>query len=218
MDDDDEKPPLRIVSDNPNARAEKAARDAKADVERALVRAATSILRVLAGGDPASNDVRGNMMKVFLAEERLQKITGHGLSFLDVQDVLKLPRAELDAGASDSTYRWWKRERGMEDIVQGSLRLAAHHLLGERPHFGGKYSERLIEDGIDAVNKAFYAPPPPPKLTRKQLAADKKAARMSFDEVMKERAAAPAQQKPPTRKKRWSPLDSRSYLDPKPED
>jgi hypothetical protein len=31
-----------------------------------------------------------------------------------------------------------------------SLRVAAHYLLGER-HFGGKYSERLIEEGIAAV-------------------------------------------------------------------
>jgi hypothetical protein len=40
-------------------------------------------------------------------------------------------------------------------IVQGALRLAAHQALGERPHFGGKYSTRLIESGINAVKTAF---------------------------------------------------------------
>jgi hypothetical protein len=100
-----------------------------------------------------------------------------------------------------------------------SLRVATHHLLGERPHFGGKYSERLIEEGIAAVKKAFDPPRPPPKpLTKKQLAAAK-AARRTFDDLMKEKTGpAAVRQKPSARKKRWSPLDSRSYLDPKPED
>jgi hypothetical protein len=214
--DDDEKPPLRVVSDNPNALGERAARQAKARAEKALARAAASLLRVMAGGDPASYDILDDMIKAVLAEQKLEEITGRGLSFSDVQDVLQLPHAELDAEASDSRYREWQRERGMDLIVQGALRLAAHQLLDERPHFGGKYSERLIEDGMRSVKTAFD-PPPKPR-TKKQLAADKKAARISADDLMKERAAAPDPQKAPTRKKRWSPLDSRSYLDPKPED
>lgn len=62
----------------------------------------------------------------------------------------------------------WLRERGMERIVQGALRLAAHQLLGERPHFGGKYSERVIEQGIDSIERAFKpaAPPKPLKAPR----------------------------------------------------
>jgi hypothetical protein len=35
--------------------------------------------------------------------------------------------------------------------VQGVLRLAAHKVLGERPHFGGKHSEHVIEDGIKTL-------------------------------------------------------------------
>ena len=35
----------------------------------------------------------------------------------------------------------------MDVIVQGALRLAAHKVLGESPHFGGKYSEEVIQAG-----------------------------------------------------------------------
>ncbi len=223
MTDKDEKPPvpLRLVSENPNAAAEKKAREirqAKAEAERILAAAAATLLRLMAGGEPTSYNVRAEMIRAFLAEDKLRDLSGQGFSPWDVQSALALPVAELDAEASDNQRREWRRERGMEDIVQGSLRLAAHQLLGERPHFGGKHSERLIEDGITAVRTAFDPPPPPPKpLTKKQLAADK-AARRTFGDLMKERAEATARQKPSARKKRWSPLDSRSYLDPKPED
>jgi hypothetical protein len=160
-----------------------------------------------------------------------------------VQNALALPVAEF--GATDMQHREWQRDRGMGDIVQGSLRLAAHQLLGERPHFGGKYSKRLIEEGMRAVRTAFDPPPPLPKLTKKQLAADK-AARMTFDDVQKmkktgaeEVLSVPAgmtpelalsavellgqrigkrqKLKPLVRKKKWSPLDSRSWRDPKPD-
>jgi len=37
--------------------------------------------------------------------------------------------------------------------MQGALRLAAHKILGERPHFGGKYSEEVIEQGIKLLEE-----------------------------------------------------------------
>lgn len=220
MTDKDKKPPvpLRVVSENPHAAAEKKAREirqAKAEAERTLVVAAAALLRLIAGGEPTSYNIRAEMIRAFLAEDKLRDLSGQGFSPWDTQSTLTLPVAELHAEASDNQRREWRRERGMQDIVQGSLRLAAHQLLGERPHFGGKHSERVIENGITAVRRAFDPAPNP--LTKKQLAADK-AARKTFNDLMKERIEASVRQKPPARKKRWSPLDSRSYLDPKPED
>lgn len=221
MTDKEQKPsvsPLRLVSENPNAAAEKKARailEAKAEAERALTAAAVTLLRLIAGGDPTSYNVRAEIAHAILAEDRLRNLSGQELSPWEVQSALALPVAELLAGASDYQRREWRRERGMEDIVQGSLRLAAHQLLGERPHFGGKYSKRLIERGITAVETAFDPPPPPPKLTKKQLAADEAIRRRIGDRL---KNVTSAEQKPPGRKKRWSPLDSRSYLDPKPEE
>jgi hypothetical protein len=87
---------------------------------------------------------------------------------------------------------------GMQDIVQGSLRLAAHQVLGEEPHFGGKYSKRLIDQGMAAIERANGPPPPPPKpLTKKQL-AEQKAAWADVKDV-------PAGDvKPEPRRKKWS--------------
>jgi hypothetical protein len=86
----------------------------------------------------------------------------------------------------------------MQDIVQGSLRLAAHQVLGEEPHFGGKYSKRLIDQGMAAIERANGPPPPPPKpLTKKQL-AEQKAAWADVKDV-------PAGDvKPEPRRKKWS--------------
>jgi hypothetical protein len=55
-------------------------------------------------------------------------------------------------------YRHWLREHGLDVIVQGALRLAARKVLGERPHFGGKYSEDVIEAGmrtLEELNRPF---------------------------------------------------------------
>jgi hypothetical protein len=169
------------------------------------------------------------MINAFLAEDKFHELSGQWLNPWEVQNALALPIVELQSGFTDMQYREWKRERGMEAIVQGSLRLAAHQLLDERPHFGGKHSERLIEDGITAVTTAFDPPPQPRPPTKKQLAADKAARRRLGDDIMKQKtdphgsdgmtpelkSAAVAllaarlgkrkqKLKPPTRKKRWS--------------
>jgi hypothetical protein len=89
------------------------------------------------------------------AEKRLCELTGGWLSLEDEANALNLPRTELNSDASENAYREYRRAIGMELIVQGALRLAAHQVLGERPHFGGKYSTRLIESGINAVKTAF---------------------------------------------------------------
>jgi hypothetical protein len=43
--------------------------------------------------------------------------------------------------------------------------LAAHKLLGERPHFGGKYSEDVISQGIKMLEDVKRTPPRPPRQT-----------------------------------------------------
>jgi hypothetical protein len=112
--------------------------------------------------------------------------------------------------STDDQYREWQRSRGMERIVQGALRLAAHQVLGERPHFGGRYSERLIEEGIALIERAFKPPAPERPLTKKEKAA-RLAAQLALADLLG------GQLQPSGRKKPWSSRDSRSYRDPKPE-
>lgn len=96
----------------------------------------------------------------------------------------------------------------MECIVQGALRLAAHQVLGEKPHLGGKYSQRLIEDGIALIEQA-KEPAAPLKPSPKKAAADKQT-RIFGDRLR----GSPA----PAKKKPWSSRDSRSWRDPKPDE
>jgi hypothetical protein len=106
----------------------------------------------------------------------------------------------LDEAAQGRTSQ---RMRGLEDSLDARLMGKERR---SREH-GWSYLKNFLKENFSN-----------PKLpTKKQLAADK-AARRTFDDLMKERTEAAARQKPPARKKRWSPLDSRSYLDPKPED
>src|ERR1035437_10032251 len=61
-DEDSEKPPLKIVSDNPNLPADKAAREiasAKRQAENTLANAAATMLRVMAGGDRTAEIANG---------------------------------------------------------------------------------------------------------------------------------------------------------------
>jgi len=57
--------------------------------------------------------------------------------------------------------------------MQGALRLAAHKILGERPHFGGKYSEEVIEQGIKLLEELNRPPPKLPSLAGKKGRAGK---------------------------------------------
>ena len=209
---------IRLVSDNPNADAEKVARSverARGDVRRALAQAAATILRLMAGGEATSYNLRNDMARLALAEEKLRELSGQPSTPWDAHDALKLPSAELSGERSGDRYREWQYERGLELIVQGSLRLAAHQLLDERPHFGGKFSERLIEDGINMRRRAFEPPPPPPKPPTKKRIAEDRAARLKTDDIMRDRLRSP--KSPPKRKKPWSSRDSWSWQDPKPE-
>jgi hypothetical protein len=144
-DDRQNKPPLlKVVSENPGT-PDRAGREivrARQQAQRALADLAATILRTMAGTESAPHVMRG-ISELIDAQKELYALSGEWLSFEEERKALSLPHSELDPDASDYRYREWQRSRGMECIVQGALRLAAHRVLGERPHFGGKYSERL---------------------------------------------------------------------------
>jgi hypothetical protein len=165
----------------------------------------------MAGSESASHDVMRRIGQLIDAQKELYSLSGEWLTFEDERKALSLPQSELDSDTSDHRYRQWQRDRGMECIVQGALRLAAHQVLDERPHFGGKYSKRLIEDGIAAIERAFK-PAAPPKPPTKRQKAEKQASQAALRDLLS------AKTEPPIRKKPWSSRDSRSWRDPKPDD
>lgn len=210
-DDSDSKPPtLKVVSENPNARANREIERARERAKGRLADLAATMLRMLAGSESASFDLMRRIGQLIDAQQEFHKLSGNWLSIEDEQKALSLPQSDLDSAFTDHQYREWQRNRGMERIVQGALRLAAHQLLGERPHFGGKYSERLIEDGIASIERALTPPPSPKPLTKKKKVA-LKAAQTRLEERRREEPS-PAKSKKP-----WSSRDSRSYRDPEPE-
>jgi hypothetical protein len=217
--DDDEKPPrLKVVSENPNlpdkaerARAERAEWDRRI-AEQTLAQLAATILRTMAGSTKASYGFLRCINDFIDAHNRLRESSGSGLTLEDEQRVLTL-RAPDYIGNDDFQYRRAQIDDAYHTIVQGALRLAAHQVLGEDPHFGGKYSKRAIDDGMRELRelrdrppaKLFSGPGPRPK------SAPPKAP-----------AVAPRHQplKDPTdgKKKRWSPMDSKSWRDVKKEE
>jgi hypothetical protein len=210
-DGDDEKPSLKLVSENAHL-PNRAVLYAKAEAERALVVVAANFLRAIAGSDTATGDLRAGMIRAILAEEKYRELSGNWLASWEKQKALALPQSDLQAGFSDDQYRDHQRNSGMEDIVQGALRLAAHQVLDERPHFGGKYSKRLIDRGIEVIREASKQPHTPPMT--KKARAQSKAAWATVDVARDLDGAF----KPLPRKKPWSSRDSRSYLDPKGDD
>jgi hypothetical protein len=152
------------------------------------------------------------MLRALIAEDEYRALSGEWLASWERKRALALAQPDWKEDGSDRRYRKYERDCGMQNIVQGSLRLAAHQVLGEEPHFGGKYSERLIDQGMAAIERAKGPPPPPAKpLTKKQL-AEQKAVWADVKDV------PVGDVKPEPRRKRWSPLDSKSYRDLKPRD
>jgi hypothetical protein len=176
-DDDDKPPPLRVVSENPKARTERQVSWATQEAQRTLATFAAALLRTMAGSDSEASYLIHRLADFIDTLKELNALSGRGLTARELEDALRLPAAGMDDSGSDYGYRAWLREHGTEVIVQGALRLAAHKVLGERPHFGGKYSEEVIDQGIKLLDELNR---PPPKLPP---SAGKKGKSGTWDDV-----------------------------------
>lgn len=170
MANDDDKPPsLKVVSDNPNAHTDRQIVWVKEEAQRALSRFAAALLRTMAGSDSEASYLIHHLAHFIDAQKELNALSGQWLTTAELEEALRLPRTYLDSSPSeDWSHRLWLRTHGMEKIVQGALRLAAHKILGERPHFGGKYSEDVIEEGIKTLEELKRPQPEPQPLPRKK--------------------------------------------------
>lgn len=165
--EEDRSPKLRLVSTNPNARADRQVELAKSEVQNALSQFAAALLRTMAGNDTEAVYLIRRLALVVEAINKFEKHADRGMSAAELQEALCLPQAEVDYAADDDwRYRRWRREDGFDDIVKGALRLAAHKLLGEDPAFGGMHSERVIERGIKTLEELRRPPPARPRSTK----------------------------------------------------
>ena len=210
-DEGDNKPSIfKVVSENPNARTEREIDRGRKHAKRRLVELAATILRMLAGSESASFDLMRKLGELIDAQRELHKLSGDWLSIEDEQKALSLPQSDFASTATDREFREWQRNCGMERIVQGALRLAAHQVLGEKPHFGGKYSERLIKEGIASIERASKPPAPQKPLTKEEKAIRSSAQMALANDLLGGQIHTPGRMKP------WSSRNSRSYRDPKP--
>jgi hypothetical protein len=153
--DDDCRPPhLKVVSDNSNAHADRQNAWAKQEVKRTLAGFAAAMLRTMAGSDTEAIYLIRRLSDFVDALNEFRNASGRGLTAVELEEMLRLPRTDKDFSHLDEwAYRHWLREHGLDVIVQGALRLAAHRVLGERPHFGGKYSKDVINHGIKTLEE-----------------------------------------------------------------
>lgn len=166
-DDDDEKPPhLRVVSENPNARADRQVAWAKDEVERTVALFAAAMLRTMAGSSTESIYLMRRLSDFLDSLNKFREEAGRGLTVAELETALRLPQTEYVSSQDVWRHREWIRNDGLETIVKGALRLAAHKILGEEPHFGGKYSEDVIHAGIQALEE-LKKPAPIAQLSRK---------------------------------------------------
>jgi len=210
IDDEDDKPlPFRVVSDNPNARADRQISWAKDEAKRSFAVFAASLLRIMAGSDSEAGYLGHRFSDLLGSLEELKGLNGGGLSPLEIQSVLKLRPTNLGSDWSDDEERSWLIDRGMDLIVQGALRLAAHKVLDESPHFGGKYSEDVMERGIKMLAEARQ--PPPKRHSESQPKPQRWKALRSHETGVVEQARASFETMRPSRKERarqrFSPED-----------
>lgn len=170
-DGDDEKaekqPRLQLISGTPTARSDREIAWAKDRLEYALSQFAAALLRTIAGSNSEAMFLIHKLSDVIDALSTFEKESGHGLPILDLEQMLRLPEPEYVSAAEDWRRRRWLRDDGMHTTTKGALRLAAHKLLGQEPHFGGKYSEKVIEQGIEILEELKRPLPPPQPIREK---------------------------------------------------
>jgi hypothetical protein len=116
---------------------------------------ASSLLRAMAGGLFEADYFLRDLSAFLEANEKLNRLHGSKLVAADVDEALRLPHDKSAfPHVDDCARRQALREVGIEEIVKGSLRLAAHQILRQRPYFGGKHSTKLILEGIGMLEVA----------------------------------------------------------------
>ena len=119
---------------------------AKEDAQRKLARYAAGILRTISGSTYDVYSLRHSLADFLDAQKLLLSSRGSELTTKEEREALDLPRLDPDLSSDRPRLMF---ETGNRLIVEGALRLAAHQILGQCPHFGGKYSQQLIEKGIE---------------------------------------------------------------------
>lgn len=155
---------LRLVSENADCDVD--IHHAKQRAMRRLADLAAAILRTIAGSGSAA-PVMQSALDYFDAQKELVALSGRLLTEEDERQALSLIEARLSSVDSDTRYREFEHAVGMERIVRGALRVAAHQVLKEREHFGGKYSTQAIEEGIATVVRATKGPQNPKRKRNK---------------------------------------------------
>ena len=135
--------------------------------KRWLVELAVTILRMLAGSEFASFDLMRKPGESIDAQRELHKLSGDWLSIEDEQKALGLPQSDFASTATDREFREWQRNWWYGAHSSGRAEVSRTSGLGREPHFGGKYSERLIKEGIASIERASK-PPGHRSLSRKK--------------------------------------------------
>lgn len=97
-------------------------------------------------------------LEYFDAQKKLVALTGCLLTHEEEKAALSLAERHFSPDWSETRYREYMYEAGIEKIVRGALRSAAHQVLKEREPFGGKYSSLAIEEGIAGIVRATSGP------------------------------------------------------------
>ncbi|MET4481424.1 hypothetical protein [Bradyrhizobium sp. F1.13.3] len=118
---------------------------------------AAAILRTVAGS-PSAAPIMPNVLRLLESQKQLLVLSGTQLAPDDERQALSLPKVERRPDGSDLEYREFEYAAGIETIMIGALRLAAHLVLKEREHLGGKYSTLAIEEGVAHVVRATRGP------------------------------------------------------------
>lgn len=156
MTNDEDKPTTpRLVSENSDRDIE--ILHAKQQAMSQLADLAAAVLRTIAGSGSAA-PIMPIVFRLISAQRKLAFLSGSFLAAEDEKQALSLPEIELWSGESEWKHRELEYALGLEKIVNGALRRAAHQVLKEREHFGGKYSTLAIEEGIKLVVRASAGP------------------------------------------------------------